>query len=291
MSQSSDRTSSRGRRLRGVLVVVLLLTSPLGSGTAANAATAANTANTSDTASVAGSDPTTQGRRTLTGTIEGADFRVEMPRRWNGTLVLFSHGLYPAESAPWPPEIRLANRTETDRWLLEHGYALAASDYRERYGYSLEPALHDQLALLDWFDVNVGQPHRTVTMGWSMGAVISVMLAERDPDRFDGVAALCGEFDANGTWNAAPDISYAVRTLLASGEDIDLVRASDPAGSNQALMQAVERALTTPEGRARLALAGALGNIPGWYSAHQAEPTELAEKLRQQASWTQWAYV
>ena len=35
------------------------------------------------------------GRQTLTGTIGGADYRVELPQRWNGMLVLFSHGYWP----------------------------------------------------------------------------------------------------------------------------------------------------------------------------------------------------
>ena len=35
-----------------------------------------------------------------TGTLSGAKYEIEMPRTWNGTLLLFSHGYRPAEPAP-----------------------------------------------------------------------------------------------------------------------------------------------------------------------------------------------
>jgi pimeloyl-ACP methyl ester carboxylesterase len=235
--------------------------------------------------------PPYEGRETYTGSLDGAPYRVEMPAHWNGTLVLFSHGYYPPETAPWPEEIWLANRPQTARWLLQHGYALAASDYRNRYGYALDDGLRDQLALLDWFEANIAQPEHTLTSGQSMGGVISLLLAERHPHRFDGVVTIGAEFDANGTLNVALDITYAIKTLLAPNRDIDLVKADHPIRSREALVRAVTRAVETPEGRARLALAGAFGNIAPWYSAHNPEPTRLAERIRQQALWLQGAYV
>ena len=60
-----------------------------------------------------GLNPTAAGaateRRCYTGTIDGAGFRAEVPRRWNGTLVLFSHGYYPAGFGI-PEGVFLANR-------------------------------------------------------------------------------------------------------------------------------------------------------------------------------------
>jgi hypothetical protein len=44
---------------------------------------------------------------------------------------------------------RLTNRPETEAWLLDHGYALAASDFKGRTGYHIAQGLHDQIALLD----------------------------------------------------------------------------------------------------------------------------------------------
>lgn len=223
------------------------------------------------------------------GTIDGADYLVKVPKRWNGTLVLYSHGLY---VDLWKPaQIMLATRPETESWLLDQGYALAASNYKGTFGHAIEEALTDQIALLDWFEANVGKPRRTVTSGMSMGAVISLKLAENNPGRFDGVLAQCGEYDAHGTWNSALDMLFALKTLLAPDADIDLVRPRDPQAAQAALEAVVAEAQKTDAGRARIALAGALGTVPGWALAHEPEPTASADRLAQQAMWVTGAYL
>ena len=73
------------RGLRGLAIAGLLI-GLLVSGSPANAAAPGVAVAT--------------GRHTYTGTIDGADFRVETPRRWNGTLVLFSHGNWPVGFPP-----------------------------------------------------------------------------------------------------------------------------------------------------------------------------------------------
>jgi pimeloyl-ACP methyl ester carboxylesterase len=232
------------RRSRG-LILIGLLVGLLAGGDAATAAEPTSAA--------------AEARRSDSGTIAGADFRVEVPERWNGTLVLYSHGYLPAGFPAFGIALtnRPPDRSETEAWLLEHGYALAASQFEGGgTGYQVENALHDQLALLDWFGAHVGRPVRTVAYGESLGAAIAVLLAERNPDRFAGVATACGAYDPLGTFNAVLDIDFAVKTLLAPGQDVELVRVADPARSTQALVQAVEQALTTPQGRARLALVG-----------------------------------
>lgn len=223
------------------------------------------------------------------GTIDGADYLVKVPKRWNGTLVLYSHGLY---VDPWAPkQIMLATRPETESWLLDQGYALAASNYKGTFGHAIEEALTDQIALLEWFEANVGKPRRTITSGMSMGAVISLKLAENNPGRFDGVLAQCGEYDAHGTWNSALDMLFALKTLLAPDADIDLVRPRDPQAAQAALEAVVAEAQKTDAGRARIALAGALGAVPGWALAHEPEPTASADRLAQQAMWVTGAYL
>ena len=232
--------------------------------------------------------------QSYTGTIGGADYRVEMPDHWNGTLVLYSHGYTPPGFNPFPG-IGLTNRLpggETETWLLAHGYALAGSQFQEKgVGYQVENGLRDQLALLDWFDANLGRPRHVVATGQSLGASIALLLAQTHPERFDGVATMCAADDFNGTLNAALDIAFAVKTLLAPGQEIELVRATDPARSTDLLVQAVQQALTTPQGRARLALAGALNNVTGWYYGHEPQPTDMTERIRQQAAWIQNAYI
>jgi pimeloyl-ACP methyl ester carboxylesterase len=232
--------------------------------------------------------PAPEGRRSLTGEIDGAEYRVELPARWNGTLLLYSHGYFPAGFPSFG--ISVTNRVESETWLLDHGFALAASNFKGFSGYQVEQGVRDQIALLDWFEANVGRPRRTIATGQSMGAAIAALLGERHPQRFAGVSTICGEYDTHGIFNAGLDVVFAVRTLLAD-EPVDLVRVTDPAHSLQVLQTAIERALTTPEGRARVALAASFNNITGWYNAHQPRPADLDEWLRQQAQWVLNAYT
>jgi pimeloyl-ACP methyl ester carboxylesterase len=230
------------------------------------------------------------GRHTYTGSIDGAEYRVETPERWNGTLILFSHGYVP-DVPGFPPGITLANRAETEQWLLEHGFALAGSDYKGRFGMLVEEALTDQMALLDWFEDTVAEPRRTLSSGFSMGGGIATRLAELHPDRFDGVLALGSQQDLVANLNRGLDVTFAVRTLLTDDQELELVEAADPAHSVQVLQQGVQQALTTPEGRAKLALIGAVGQLPRWATAHSPRPTDMVEAIRQQAWWTEAAYV
>jgi hypothetical protein len=59
----------------------------------------------------AGTAGATEGRRTYTGVIDGAAYKVEMPQRWNGTVVLYSHLYYTGEMGEFP--IGHSNRPET----------------------------------------------------------------------------------------------------------------------------------------------------------------------------------
>jgi pimeloyl-ACP methyl ester carboxylesterase len=232
------------------------------------------------------------GRRSYTGTIDGAEYRVETPERWNGTLVLYSHG-YGPPGFDFPPQpVSVSNAPETEEWLLDHGYALAASEYQnDGIGYRIEDAIGDQLALLDWYDANVGRPERTVVVGQSLGVTVSTLLAERYPGRFDGVLNLCGAYDPLNTFNHALDVNFTVKTLLAAGQDIDLLGASDPIASRDALAAVVDRERATPQGRARLALAAAFGNVTGWYFSLQPKPAELTGWIQQQIEWVKWAKI
>lgn len=233
------------------------------------------------------------GRHTFTGSLDGSNYRVETPARWNGTLLLYSHGYLPAGFPDFG--IALTNRppgSETERWLLDHGYALAAAQMSEGgIGYHVERGLREQIALLDWFDATVGRPRHTVATGQSLGAAIAILLAERHPDRFDGVMTVCGAPDPLGGFNMILDVNFAVRTLLVPGQDIDLVHPRDPVASATALATAVDRAVTTPQGRAKLALIASFGNIPGWWDAHQPRPTVPDDVIRAQAQWIKNAYV
>ncbi|WP_141583404.1 S9 family peptidase [Actinomadura sp. WMMA1423] len=215
------------------------------------------------------------------GELDGVPYRVEVPARWNGTLLLWSHGAYSLEF-PAPSQVSLTNHPATERWLLDHGYALAASQLRVSRGWGVvESGLKDQIDLLDWFTANVGKPRRTVSAGSSAGGLTSVLLAERNPGRFAGVASLCGVLGGTtGHFNSALDTNFAVKTLLAP--DLDLVRVKDPQANTSGARRALGTALGDAGGRARLALAAALADIPGRYTARAPAPDTVAGRVEQQ---------
>ena len=287
-------TWGRLRRALAALVVVGAATTGLaGTGAGAGAAAPAG-ADSADGAGAAhearpGPDPGSYEPGSYTGSIDGADYRVEVPEGWNGTLLLYSHGYFPPA---FPVEgIQVTNSVPAETWLLDHGYALAASNFVSPYGFQVEQGYADQLALLDWFDANVAEPQRVIATGQSMGGVIATRLGEEHPGRIDGVAAVCAAHDANATMNTGLDVVFAVKVLLAPDEDIELVHSSDPAADTAALLAAVERARLTEEGRARLALVASLNNVTGWWSALQARPTDPEVIIQQQTNWISGAYV
>ena len=88
-----------------------------------------------------------------------AQYKIEVPSNWNGTLLLYSHGYNSFTVPVLPPDD--ATDPTTGAYLLSQGYALAGSAYA-RAGWSLDQAFQDQIALLDAFDTKVGHPTRTI---------------------------------------------------------------------------------------------------------------------------------
>lgn len=224
--------------------------------------------------------------RTFTGEINGANYRVVVPADWNGTLLLYSHGGYTPDFLPPADQIALTNRPQTADWLLEHGYALAASNFSTPHYWAVHEALIDQIALLDWFEQHIGPPRHTISTGSSLGGLIAILLAEHNPDRFDGLLAMCGaDAGGTGTWNIGLDFTFAVRTLLAPASDLELVRITRPEAATATLEDIVRTAAGTPAGRARLALANALAGVSDWSHALEPPPADTDSRIRQQVDY------
>lgn len=226
------------------------------------------------------------GTTTYTGTLGGAAYLIQVPSPWNGTLVLYSHGyVTPGSANP----ARDVGDAATGAWLLAHGYALAGSSYSTT-GWAIQQALHDQIALLDFFDSTVGQPTRTIAWGHSLGGIITAGLIQTDPKRFDGALPMCGVVGGGvGTWNTALDSTFAFKTLLASGSALHLVHITNPSGNLGLAEQILAGAQQTAQGRARLALAAALNDLPGWFDPASPEPaaTDYASQEHNQFLWDQ----
>src|ERR1700694_3857023 len=122
MAGSRDPTSEMPRRGRGftsmrrtpVLLMAALLTacSPSTGATPTPSPTPASSPSPTATS--------------LSGSIGAAQYRIEVPPSWNGTLFLYSHG-YVA-----PGRINVATDSPApviSSWLLSQGFAIAGSSY------------------------------------------------------------------------------------------------------------------------------------------------------------------
>jgi hypothetical protein len=203
---------------------------------------------------------------------DGSAYVIDVPANWNGTVLLYSHGYVP-DGAPNPA--RNAPSDAVRSALLDAGYAQIGSSYPDT-GWVLEQALPAQLATLDTFRARFGPPRRTVAWGTSLGGMITTGLAERYGHRFAGTLAMCGlEQGGVANWNNTLDPLFALRTLLTPGSSTPLVRLPDQAAAFASIGQltaALDAAQATPAGRARIALAAALHNIPAWTDPAQPEP-------------------
>lgn len=202
----------------------------------------------------------------------GAAYLMDIPADWNGTVLLFSHGYRPA-GAPNPGQD--APSPAVQQRLLDAGYALIGSSYATN-GWAVTDAVPDQLATLDLFTERFGEARRTIAWGQSYGGFVTTHLAERHADRFDGSLSICGLVQGGvANWNSTLDPVFALRTLLAPDSGIQLTGFADQAAAQSAagaLATKVTAAQQTPEGRARIALAAALHNIPGYNDASQPVP-------------------
>ena len=221
----------------------------------------------------------------LTGTFnDGATYLIEVPAGWNGTLLLYSHG-YVVPGSP-NPAVDVGDSL-TRGWLLDNGYALAGSSYATT-GWAIEQAIPDQPETLDTFESQVGTPTRTIAWGHSLGGIITAGLLQDAPDRFTAALPMCGVLAGGvGTWNQALDSAFATQQLLGQGTALQVVHITNPGANLGLAEQLLAAAQSTPQGRARIALAAALGDLPGWFDPASPEPatTDYAAQEVNQFDW------
>ncbi|GHH79188.1 alpha/beta hydrolase [Streptomyces sulfonofaciens] len=220
----------------------------------------------------------TAAARQVTGTLpDGATYLMDVPAHWNGTVLLYSHGLVavePGHDQPNPAK-NAPGWGDTRQQLLDEGYALIGSSYVSP-GWVVDTAVDDQVATLEKFGEVFGPAERALAWGESLGGMITTRLAEEYGDRIDGSLAMCGT-EAGGVarWNNQLDLSFVLRTLLAPDSGIRLTGFRDRAeadASADALTAEAERAQRTPAGRARIALAAALAGVAGYNATDQQRP-------------------
>ncbi|MGC3987792.1 MAG: alpha/beta hydrolase [Pseudorhodoferax sp.] len=133
------------------------------------------------------------------GVLRGAGYRIEVPRNWNGMLVMYAHG-YGGTGATVS-----VSDAPIRAHLIAQGYAWAASSFSSNY-YDVRAGIEDTNALALAFQQigaqngrTLAAPKKTYIIGTSMGGHIAAAAVEAEtiatannPVRYDGAVPMCG---------------------------------------------------------------------------------------------------
>jgi pimeloyl-ACP methyl ester carboxylesterase len=183
-------------------------------------------------------DPTFEalpGAKAYFGEIAGSGYRIEVPDKWNGDLVMFAHGWNTTR------KLNVVNLPVRDL-VIRQGAAWAASSYHAG-GYNPDEGVQDTLILRELFKQKVGVPKRAFIYGRSMGGNVVVASLERYPDIYSGGLSECG--GVNGIERLNYLLSYAALAGYFSGADFFAPEVKGPADVISLLNQKVYPALGT----------------------------------------------
>ena len=150
------------------------------------------------------------GATTEVGLLDGAEYRIDIPRDWNGSLVVYFHG-YAEHGATF----HIAEHLHPDlEALTSRHYAIAQSAYSEG-GWALQQAYPETEALRRYFNKTYGNPKETYVVGGSMGGALVMITLELNPKPYLGGLDLCGavgptfvSFDRRFALRAAFDVYF-----------------------------------------------------------------------------------
>jgi pimeloyl-ACP methyl ester carboxylesterase len=193
-------------------------------------------------------------------------YLVTAPLNWNGILLLDIDYASPhyADSAMY-------------KRLYELGYAGGGSTRGtpQEFGTPVDTPerIERQLKVLDIFEEKFGKPKRVIAYGRSAAGALVAAMAESASDRIDGAVGGCFVTGAIGWLNSNLDAAFAAKALIAPNSELMLQRIPHELNDAAAAWTRIlTGAQATPEGRARIALAAAIGQLPTWSNATKAEP-------------------
>lgn len=216
-----------------------------------------------------------------TGLLDGVRYQIRLPKVWNGTLLLYSHGYraaepFPSDFAEPRTDAEVAGNDQSADKLLAAGYALAGSAWASN-GYALKEGVKAGEQLYAFFRDRVGKPQRTYVWGESLGGVVTELLAERE-NWVSGALPMCGMLaGTNANFDLALDVSFAFKTLL--DPQLKLTGFTSYAEAKATWLEihrtAVKALASGPDKIGRLQLVSALGNQV-WKSRQHDDATPVS---------------
>ena len=160
-----------------------------------------------------------------TGTdFRGSKYEIRMPAKFNGTMMLYSHGIrYNVDLPPIPvvaptgskrnyaPEI--APTEEVGELLLAQGFALAGSGIQVQ-GWNATEQVYGALEVNNIARNKYSKINKVVAWGNSLGALSTQSLAEQYPGIVDAVAPMCLADSALAEITMAGDFLWGVKTFF-----------------------------------------------------------------------------
>jgi hypothetical protein len=176
--------------------------------------------------------------RTYAGILAGAAYRVEVPLRWNGDLMLYARGYQGEGPVVWVNDPGLRD------YAVRHGFAWAASSFSQN-GHAVAAGVADTHALIGLFRGLVGHaPHAVYLTGASMGGHVVAASIERYRD-YAGAMPYCGVLGGSAFFDYYLDATAVAAALL----HVPLRYTADPryaAEFSSALGAALPRLPSTP---------------------------------------------
>jgi pimeloyl-ACP methyl ester carboxylesterase len=155
----------------------------------------------------------------------GAQFEIAMPKKFNGTLIVWSHGIRKNTNLPRIPVVaptgyvvdnspEIAPAPAIATALLKQGFALAGSGVQAQ-GWNQEEQVLATTIVIDQAITKFPQIDRIAAWGASLGGLSTQLLAESNPGLVDAVAPLClsDSVEANAITYAS-DALWLTKTLF-----------------------------------------------------------------------------
>jgi pimeloyl-ACP methyl ester carboxylesterase len=139
----------------------------------------------------------------------GALYEIWVPPYWqlgHRGLMMYAHGY----ANPSQPVALPSIPEDLQALLLSKGYAIAYSSYSQN-GWAVKDGAIRMRQLRGYFAGAYGEPSKALLVGASEGALISIMLAERNPELFGGALLIGGPI---GGASMEVDYIYNLRILF-----------------------------------------------------------------------------
>ena len=154
----------------------------------------------------------------------GAKYEIAMPKKFNGTLLVWSHGIRKNSNLPAIPVVapkgylvdnsaEIAPTPDIAAKLLKQGFALAGSGVQTQ-GWNLAEQVLATTIVIDQAIATFPAIDRVAAWGASLGGLSSQILAETNPGLVEAVAPLCLSDSALSEITMAGDFLWGVKTLF-----------------------------------------------------------------------------